>query len=92
MTARTQFGQIMKRASQKNESFVVGRRGQPSVVIMCIKDYIDTCAPTPAWLKEIAAEAKPNGLHKLSMRQIDVEIAAVRKERRQKALSTNRSE
>jgi hypothetical protein len=30
LTARTQFGQIMKRATQKNERFVVGRRGEPS--------------------------------------------------------------
>ena len=28
LTARTQFGQIMKRASRKNERFVVDRRGQ----------------------------------------------------------------
>ena len=34
LTARTQFGQIIKRATQKNERFVVGRRGEPSVVIM----------------------------------------------------------
>lgn len=46
LTARTQFGQIMKRASQKNERFVVDRRGQPSVIIMSIMDYIDTVAPT----------------------------------------------
>jgi hypothetical protein len=30
LTARTQFGQIIKRASQKNERFVVDRRGQPA--------------------------------------------------------------
>jgi len=85
LTARTQFGQIMKRASQRNERFVVDRRGQPSVVIMSITDYIDTVAPTPDWLKRIGAEAKRKGLNKLTMRQIDAEIAAARKERRQKA-------
>ena len=31
LTARTQFGQIVKRASQKNERFVVDRRGQPGL-------------------------------------------------------------
>jgi len=75
----------MKRASQRNERFVVDRRGQPSVVIMSITDYIDTVAPTPDWLKRIGAEAKRKGLNKLTMRQIDAEIAAARKERRQKA-------
>jgi prevent-host-death family protein len=58
LTARTQFGQIMKRASQRNERFVVDLRGQPIVVIMSITDYIDTVAPTPDWLKQIAR--KPN--------------------------------
>jgi len=91
LTARTQFGQIMKRASQKNERFVVGRRGEPSIVIMSIADYVDTVAPAPDWLKQIGAEAKHKGLHKLTMRQIDAEIAAARKERRQKAVLTNAS-
>jgi prevent-host-death family protein len=39
VTARTQFGQIMRRASQKNERFLVDRRGQPAVIIMSIKDW-----------------------------------------------------
>jgi prevent-host-death family protein len=79
LTARTQLGQILKRVSQKNERFVVDRRGQPQAVIMGIKDYIDTFAPTPEWLKAIGAEAKQKGLDKLTMRQIDAEIAAARK-------------
>ena len=90
LTARTQLGQIIKRASQKNERFVVGRRGQPSVVIMSIKDYIDAFAPTPEWLKAIGAEAKQKGLNKLTMRQIDAEIAAARRERRQKTASPDK--
>src|SRR5271166_3890315 len=80
LTARTQFGQIMKRAGQRNERFVVDRRGQPSVVIMSITDYIDTVAPAPEWLTQIGAEAKRKGLNKLTMRQIDAEIAAARNE------------
>jgi prevent-host-death family protein len=87
LTARTQLGQVLRRTAQKNERFVVERRGQPSVIIMSIKDYIETMAPTPDWLKAIGAETNKKGLNKLSMRQIDAEIAAVRKERRQKALT-----
>ena len=63
------------------------RRGQPSVIIMSIKDYIDTVAPTPDWLKAIGNEAKKKGLNKLSMRQIDSEIAAARRERRQRSIT-----
>lgn len=87
VTARTQLGQILKRINQKNERFVVDRRGQPQAVIMSINDYIDTFAPTPEWLKAIGAEAEKKGLNKLTMRQIDAEIAAVRRDRRQKAVT-----
>ena len=52
------------------------RRGEPQVIIMSIKDYINNFAPAPDFLKEIRAEAKRKGLHKLTMRQIDAEIAA----------------
>ena len=89
LTARTQLDQIIKSATQKNERFLVDRRGQPAVIIMSLRDYIDTLAPTPAWLKAIGEEAKRKGLNKLTMRQIDAEIAATRRERRQKAALNN---
>jgi prevent-host-death family protein len=82
LTARTQLGQIIKRATQKNERFVVDRRGQPTVVIMSLKDYIDTMAPSPEWLKDIQAEAKRKGLDKLKMPDINRIIAEVRSEPR----------
>ena len=82
LTARTQFGQILRRVTQKNERFLVDRRGEPQAIIMSVADYIDTFAPTPAWLKAIGAEAKRKGLNKITMRQIDAEIAAARRERR----------
>ena len=74
LTARTQFGQIIRRARQKNERFLVDRRGQPAAIIMSVKDYIDTIAPTPDWLNQIGAEARRKGLNKLSMRQINAEV------------------
>ncbi len=84
LTARTQFGQIMRRAREKNERFVVDRRGEPQVIIMSFKDYIDTIAPAPEWLKAIRAEAKRKGLDRLTMRQIDAQVAAYRREQRAK--------
>ncbi|MBS1827169.1 MAG: type II toxin-antitoxin system Phd/YefM family antitoxin [Acidobacteria bacterium] len=82
VTARAQLGQILKRIHQKNERFVVDRRGQPQAVIMSINDYVDTFAPTPDWFRAIGREAKEKGLSKLTMRQIDAEIATARRERR----------
>src|ERR1017187_10466438 len=42
LTARTQLGQIPKRSSEKDERFVVDRRGKPSVIIMSVRDIGDS--------------------------------------------------
>jgi len=80
LTARTQLGQILKRASEKDERFVVDRRGKPSVIIMSVRDYIRNIAPTPPALRATQKEARRKGTATLSMAQIDREIAAVRRE------------
>ena len=85
LTARTQFGQIIRRATKNNERFVVDRRGEPSVVIMSVQDYVDTFAPAPGWLKASWRNAERKGLNKLTMRQIDAEIAAARREQQRQA-------
>jgi prevent-host-death family protein len=81
LTARTQLGQILKRASEKDERFVVDRRNKPSVIIMSVRDYIRTIAPAPGAYRAIRQAAKKNGASTLTMREIDREIAAVRRER-----------
>jgi prevent-host-death family protein len=80
LTARTQLGQILRRASEKDERFVVDRRGKPSVIIMSVRDYIGNIAPTPAAYRAIRQEAKRNGSSSLSMSEIDREIAAHRRQ------------
>jgi prevent-host-death family protein len=80
--ARTQFGQIMDRAVENNERFVVERRGEPAVVIMSIQDFIRTAAPPPDWLEKAWSGAKKRGLDKLSPTDIDAEISAHRREKR----------
>jgi prevent-host-death family protein len=84
LTARTQLGQILKRASEKDERFLVDRRGQPSVIIMSIKDYIKNIAPTPPAYQAIRQDANSKGTSLLSMREIDREIAGVRKQQAKK--------
>ncbi len=79
--ARTQFGQIMDRAIENNERFVVERRGEPAVVIMSIQDFIRTAAPPPGWLEKAWNGAKKRGLDKLSQTDIDAEISAHRREK-----------
>lgn len=66
LTARTQLGQIIKRATQKNERFVIDRRGEPAVIIMSIKDYVDTIAPTSG-----LAEGSPRSCQAERLGQVD---------------------
>jgi prevent-host-death family protein len=82
LTARTQFGQILKLASKKSQRFIVDRRGEPLAVIMGIQDFIKTVAPEPEVLKAIGEASKRKGTDKLTMREIDAEIKAVRRAKR----------
>jgi len=81
LAARTQFGQIMRRARKRQERFVVDRRGEPQVVIMGIRDFLRTIAPEPEVLAAIRAAAKKKGTSSMTMREIDREITAYRRER-----------
>ncbi len=80
--ARTQFGQIMDRAVEHNERFVVERRGEPAVVIMSVRDFIRTASPPPDWLEKAWRGAKRRGVDKLTSAEIDAEIAAYRREKK----------
>jgi len=81
-TARTQFGQVMDRAIQSNERFVVDRRGEPAVVILSVEDYLENVSSAPGWLRQAWEGAKARGVDKLKMEEIDEEIEAYRREKR----------
>lgn len=82
LTARTQFGQILRRVKQNRERFVVDRRGEPQAVIMSVEEYLQAFAkPQPA-LDALQEEAKALGLDKLTLKDINREIRAYRRERR----------
>src|SRR6266700_2881413 len=84
VNARTQFGKIMDRAVEHNDRFLVERNGEPAVLIISVIDFVKTLAPAPDWLKDIQNDAKRKGLDKLTMGDIDAEIAAARRERRER--------
>jgi prevent-host-death family protein len=81
LAARTQLGQIMRRARLEQTRFVVDRRGEPQVVIMGIKDFLRTIAPETKVLAAIRATARKKGKNKISGREIDQEIRSYRRER-----------
>jgi hypothetical protein len=78
--ARTQFGQIMELATRTNARFVVDRRGEPTVLIMSVQDAVRTVAPPPDWLTKASGGARQRGLDKVSLANIEDEIAAARQE------------
>ena len=80
--ARTQFGQIMDLATRNNERFIVDRRGEPAVVIMSVQDFICTAAPPADWLEKAWTGAKRRGLDTLATADIDAEIKAHRRSRK----------
>ncbi len=82
LEARTQFGEVMRQANENQKRFIVDKRGEPQVVIMGIQDYVNTIAPEAAVLTALGREAKRKGSSKLSVRQIDNEIKAARREKR----------
>lgn len=82
LTARTQLGQIMNRAVENNDRFLVERNGEPAVLILSVTDYVKTFAPPPDWLEKSWDSAKRHGLDKLTTKEIDAEIAAARRDRR----------
>jgi prevent-host-death family protein len=82
--ARTQFGELIDRAVDNDERFLVERNGEPAVLILSVTDFVKTLAPAPEWLKDIQNHAKRQGLDKLTMDDIDAEIAATRSDRRER--------
>jgi len=81
--AGAEFGQIMDRAVDHDERFLVERDGQPAVMILSVAAYLKDIAPAPAWLEDIRADSQRNATGKLTMAEIDEEIAAARIERRE---------
>ena len=55
---------------------------------MSIGDYVAPMAPAPQWLQDIPACSRRRGTNRLTMRQIDAEIA---KDRRQEKGNTKQS-
>jgi prevent-host-death family protein len=80
--ARSNFGKLLRRVSEEQKSLVIEKRGTPQAVLMSIRDYVRLAAPEPEILRLIGEESVRKGTDKLTSRQIDREIAAVRRARK----------
>jgi prevent-host-death family protein len=83
-TARTQFGQLLELSQRKGIRFVVSKNGEPAVVIIPIADYLERTGGTPETLAKVQAAAKRRRLDLLKLRDVNREVAAVRRRQRSK--------
>ena len=80
--ARTQFGQILERVSKHDDRFLVTKNGEATAVILGVDDFLQAIAPTPDALATLHEQARRSGASRLSLEDIEAEIAAVRAEHR----------
>jgi hypothetical protein len=80
--AAAQLDELIRKANRQKTRFIVGKPGEAAGVLVGIEDYIRTFAPEPKVLKVIGEQSKKKGTDKLTIRHIDREIAAYRKEKR----------
>lgn len=84
LTFRTQLGQILKRVRDDKERFVVEKRGDPQGVLIGVDEYIRSFArPIPS-VQAIRKDAKAKGLDRITLREINREIKAARRESKKK--------
>src|SRR4030065_734383 len=77
--ARTQFGQILERVSRNRDRFLVTRKGEVTAVILGVEDFLQPVAKPPRPLAALQRQARSRGAAKLTLEEIEAEIAAVRR-------------
>lgn len=82
LSARSNFGKLLRRVEEQQESLVIEKRGTPRAVLLSIRDYVRLATPEPEVLRIIGEESKRKGTHKLSARRIDEIIKAARRSKR----------
>ena len=78
LIARTQLGQILERASQNKDRFLISKRGEAKAVILAVEDYLKNIVKRPEALTELQKEAEKAGTNKLTLEEIDREVKAFR--------------
>jgi prevent-host-death family protein len=78
LSARANFGKLLRRVEDERRSLVIEKRGAPKAVLLSIRDYVRLAAPEPEVLKAIGRDSQRNGTDTLNSRQIDQVIKAAR--------------
>jgi prevent-host-death family protein len=78
LSARANFGKLLRRVEDERRSLVIEKRGTPRAVLLSIRDYVRLAAPEPDVLRVIGEDSKRKGTDTLTSRQIDQVIKATR--------------
>ena len=84
LSARSNFGKLLRRVEDERRSLVIEKRGIPKAVLLSIRDYVRLAAPEPEVLRIIGEESRRKGTDKLSSHQIDQVIKATRAPKRKR--------
>ena len=87
--ARARLGEVLSSAVA-GQAVVIRRRGGRDAIVVDAEEYRRMFDPVLAALKRSGESAKRTGLNRMSMREINAEIAAARRERRRRH-ATDRS-
>lgn len=78
LNARTHFGEILERIGRANERFLVYRKGEAAAIILGVEDFLQNVVNEPEIFRKAHLKAKKSGLDKLTLKDIDREVASVR--------------
>jgi prevent-host-death family protein len=78
LIARTHFGQILERASQNNERFVITKKGEAKAIILGVEDFLQAVENPPESLVELHKQAKRSGTYEMTLEETEKEIESVR--------------
>lgn len=84
VTTRIQIDRAVEGCVDNNEGSFAERNDEADVLGKSAIDFVRTLAATPDWVKELRDDARLKGLDKLTMEEIDAEIAAARRERHER--------
>jgi prevent-host-death family protein len=84
LSARSNFGKLLRRVDDERRSLIIEKRGTPKAVLLSIRDYVKLAAPEPEVLRVLGEESERNGTSTLTSRQIDQVIKASRSRNRKR--------
>jgi prevent-host-death family protein len=82
LSARANFGKLLKRVEDERHSLVIEKRDMPKAVLLSIRDYVRLAAPEPDVLRVLGEESRRKGTHTMTSRQVDSVIRAARAQRK----------